>query len=275
MSMFEELNSLMAKYGFRPKKKMAQYFITDESLIEKLIEEADLKPTDTVLEIGPGTGVLTRELLKKCKVVAVELDDLLFELLQEELPQKNLTLVHGDFLTAKIPKFNKIVSLPPYTISSKIMYRIFELGFEKAVLVFQHAFASKLTASEGFEEYCPLSILTRYYSTPKITGNVSPAVFFPKPRSPSAIISLTAEKKLGTVKNESLFREFIKAVFRYQNKNISNALSNAYPFLEKDFDFPLEEKEFLEKARKLELKNRKVNLISPAEFVQVFNRLVQ
>ena len=90
---------------------MAQLFIIDEAVIDAMIEEAKLKPDDIALEIGAGTGFLTRELQKHCKVIAVELDYTLCELLENELPKENLSFICGDFLETELPSFNKIVSL--------------------------------------------------------------------------------------------------------------------------------------------------------------------
>ena len=152
MSLFKELHQLMAKYRFKPKKSLGQNFIVNQDVIDVLVEEADLKKTDVVLEIGAGTGFLTRELLKHCKVVAIEKDDVLAELLEKELPSKNLELIHGDFFEIELPKFNKIVTLPPYNVSKKVISKINTLNFEVAVLVLQKEFAEKIAALPGFAE---------------------------------------------------------------------------------------------------------------------------
>ena len=108
MNLFNELQNLMAKYRFRANRKLSQNFVINEHLIEKIVELADLKASDTVLEIGAGTGFLTKALLKKSKVIAVEKDKGLCKVLEEELSQKNLTLILGDFLKETISKYMRV-----------------------------------------------------------------------------------------------------------------------------------------------------------------------
>ncbi len=242
MSLFAELNSLMVKYRFRPRKSNSQHFVLDERLIQRMVDSAGLKKQDTVLEIGAGCGFLTRELLKHCSVVAVESDPALAELLRSELPQEKLTVVEGNFLDAKLPEFNKVVSLPPYAVSTDITYRLLELGFESAVLVFQREFAEKLVAEPGFSEYCALSVMVNYFSEPELLiGNISPKSFFPAPQTFSSLVRMYSKKRFGTAADEHAFREFVQSIFRFRNKNTSNALVTAAPFLGKHIKIPLAE----------------------------------
>ncbi|MCX6798833.1 MAG: 16S rRNA (adenine(1518)-N(6)/adenine(1519)-N(6))-dimethyltransferase RsmA [Candidatus Diapherotrites archaeon] len=269
--MFEELQNLMVKYRFSPRKKLAQNFVINQALVEELVKLAGLKKTDKVLEIGAGTGFLTRELQKKCKVIAFELDKKLCGLLEAELPKKNLELRCCNFLEAKLPSFNKVVSLPPYMHSTEIMYRIFEADFETAVLVLQREFAEKLVALPGFCEYNALTVLTQHRYSAKIVERISHECFFPRPQSDSAIVLLSRLKTKPAVKNNAEFTRFVKAVFRFQNKNMRNALIIAYPFV-RDI-FGANEKKFSEKAAALELRDVKATLVEVKEFEEIFNRL--
>ncbi|MEM2948758.1 MAG: SLC13 family permease, partial [Candidatus Anstonellales archaeon] len=165
--------------------------------------------TDFVLEIGAGTGFLTREIQKKAKVIAFELDKDLFELLSKKLPKKNLSLFNENFLKAKnIPSFNKIVCAPPYHISSDIMHNLLFKKFDKAVLLFQKEFCEKLLSKPGFKDYCSLSVLTQYFCDARIVEHsISPNSFYPKPTAFSALIVLDSKKRFGLVKNEKLFEK--------------------------------------------------------------------
>jgi len=269
MALFEELQNLMIKHRFRANKKLGQHFVTKESLIEKLVELAELRKDDTVLEIGPGTGFLTRELAKKSKVIAVEIDEILCELLEEEYPK--VEVICGDFLKAKLPKFNKLVSLPPYFHSAAIMYKLLEQKFELGILVFQKEFGEKLVAEPGFEEYSALSVLTQCCFEAKIIQNVSPDSFFPKPKDQSCILLLKENRSLKPVKYKKGFAFFVKTLFRFRNKNLKNALDNGKRFLLPTFE--LDEKAFLEKCKKLPFLENKVDLLEVQDFVEIFNTL--
>ncbi len=271
MNLFNELQNLMAKYRFRANRKLSQNFVINEHLIEKIVELADLKASDTVLEIGAGTGFLTKALLKKSKVIAVEKDKGLCKVLEEELSQKNLTLILGDFLKETISKYNKVVSLPPYSQSSAIMHKLLENQFELGVLVFQKEFAEKLIAFPGFEEYCALSVLTQYYFDTEIIQSVSAGSFFPKPKGESAIVVLKQCKEIQKVKNKKNFTFFVKTLFRFRNKNLSNALNKSRQFLLPVLDISSEE--FDKRVSSIEMGEEKVDLLPVEYFVEIFNEI--
>ena len=271
MSLFNELQNLMAKHGFRPNRKLSQNFVVNEALIQKLINLANLKKDDTVLEVGPGTGFLSRELLNHCRVIAVELDQSLCTLLEEELPPKGLTLICEDFLKAKLPKFNKVVSLPPYCQSSPIMLKLFLLDFELAVLVLQKEFAEKILAEPGFDQYSALSVLIQHSFDLKAGQIVSPASFFPRPREESRVLILEAKKPSPLVNDREGFSLFVKTLFRFRNKNFKNAIEKSKQFLLPNFK--LSEKEFDRKAASLPSLEEKVCQLQVRAFAQAFNKL--
>jgi 16S rRNA (adenine1518-N6/adenine1519-N6)-dimethyltransferase len=233
LSLFLELNNLMVKYQFRPEKRLGQHFMVNEGVIEKILNAADLKPADKVLEIGAGTGFLTRSLLEKSKVVAFEKDERLCELLQKELDQEKLELHCTDYLTETGIKYNKVVSFPPYFLSKKIMMKLLEEKPELCVIVFQREFAEKLVAWPGFEEYSALSVLTQYYYNIEILGNISAKRFFPKPKSDSSIVVMRPAERKERVSDEQGFACFVDEIFRHKNKNLSNALQDSKEFLSK------------------------------------------
>lgn len=273
MSLFEELNGLMSRYRFRPEKRLAQHFVIDEALVQRLVELADLEESDSVLEVGAGTGFLTRELQKKCKVKAVELDEKLFEILGDSLPEENLELFQGNFLETEVGAYNKVVCLPPYTISSELIYNILEHGFDTAVLVMQKEFLEKLVAEPGFFEYNALSVFTQYKCVPELLEAVSPNSFFPKPNAISAIIRLSGKKRFGKVKDEKKFRLFLQQLFRFKNKNLRNALHLGFPFIQKELK--LGKKEFERRLKKIDFLEEKVYLLETEKFVKLFNAIVK
>ncbi len=264
-----ELNSLMIKYRFKPRKQLSQNFLINEKLIQKIINLSDLNSKDKVLEIGCGSGFLTRELLKKSMVIGVEKDKELVELLEKEISSNKFNLIPGDFLKVKLPSFNKVVSLPPYHISSKILLKLMMIDFDFALLVFQKDFAEKLLSEPGFSEFTAITFLVNYFFEPKILiESISHQFFYPSPKTESSLIKLTKIKRFGEAKNNEKFIKFVKELFRFKNKNLSNALNQAIPFLKKTGL----KKEKINSIPE-QLLTEKVNLIEIKELVELFNSL--
>ncbi|MCX6802817.1 MAG: 16S rRNA (adenine(1518)-N(6)/adenine(1519)-N(6))-dimethyltransferase RsmA [Candidatus Diapherotrites archaeon] len=269
MSLFLELNNLMVKYQFRPEKRLGQHFIVNEGIIEKIVNAADLKSGDRVLEIGAGTGFLTRKLLEKSKVLAFEKDERLCELLLKELEQENLELHCSDYLTETGLKYDKAVSFPPYFLSKKITMKLLEEKPELCVLVFQREFAEKLQAMPGFEEYSALSVLAQYYYNVEATAHINAKRFFPKPKSDSSLVMMRAIKRRKKAADEQGFACFVDEVFRHKNKNLSNALQDSKEFLSKRASINAS---VLEKFKDNE-SGRKVFMLDVEEFVELYNSL--
>lgn len=263
-----ELLGLMDKYRFTPKKSLSQNFLVEESVISMLVSEASLKSSDTVLEVGAGTGFLTRELQKKCKVIAYEVDKELCELLSKELPKENLELHCADFFRKPMPEFTKIVSAPPYSNSSELLFRLFKAKFDSGALVLQKEFAERMLAEPGFAEYNALSCLASYFFDSKVVCPVKPQSFYPSPSSPSLILSFNCEKRFGSAANDEKFISFASEIFRFKHKNAKNALSLAAPFLKR---FGLEEKKMASCAKELGIADEKLSLVEVEELVELFN----
>lgn len=273
--LFVELNRLMVKYRFTSEKTLSQHFVVSRELIDSLVKEARLSKQDIALEIGAGTGFLTRELLKKCPVVAVEYDEKLVEVLRGELPQERLTLIKGDFLQAKLPRFTKVVSLPPYGISHDIVFKLMGHAFDSAILVFQKEFVDKLTAFPGLSEYNALAVLANYYFVPTVVqARIVPDSFFPRPQSFSAMVKLTCKRRFKPVKDEKKFTQFVECLFRFKNKAVINSLKLSYPFLKDAFGWKIE-RDFQQRLEKAKIPDEKVYLLGTADFVALYKGLCE
>ena len=278
MDLFSELNNLMAHYSFKPSKKFSQNFLINKVVLDKMVALAELKSSDVVLEIGSGTGFLTKELLKHCKVIGIELDEKLIEILKKEIlnsnelsERKNFELIEGDFLKVELPEFNKIVSCPPYQISSGIMYKLFSLDFDFAVFLLQREFVEKLLAEENFVEYTAITVLINYFFEPVFEFKVANSSFFPAPKTESAVIKLISRKRFGKVEDEQLFIKFVKNIFRFKNKNFSNALKQSFDELSKTKE--LNKEKVFEKANAMKHSTEKVQSLSVKALVKIFNEL--
>src|SRR4030042_384731 len=165
MNLLEKMKLLLRNHRSLPKKSFGQNFITDRSIYERMAEYASLEKSYTVLDIGAGLGFLSRLLAEKCKnVLAIEADEQVAAILREQLTDVyNTHVIVGDVLKADIPPFNKIVSAPPYNISSRLIPWILQQNCECGVLVFQKEFAAHLVASIGSEEYGWLSVFPSHF----------------------------------------------------------------------------------------------------------------
>lgn len=272
MSLLAELQALMHEYRFRPNQRLSQNFIVDEALLEKMVSAAELKKTDSVAEIGCGTGFLTRRLLGHCKVIGFEKDAKMAEILSAKFSdEKGFTLVQGDFLSVDFPEFTKVVSLPPYGISTDLIVRLFLLEPEKAVLVLQREFVEKLAAEPGFWDYGYVSVLTSLRFDVRVAErSISPGSFYPSPNSFSSLVVLSAKRPRPKIPDPQNFVFFVRTLFRYQNKNLANALRNSMPDLEAKMKI---NRKAAEAVADSDAGDEKVKLIEPEAFADIFTKI--
>lgn len=190
-----------------------------------MVDYADLKPKDIVLEIGPGKGIVTREIAKKCKVIAIERDKKLLEFLKDI---DNLEIIVGDACEVEFPKFNKIISSLPYQISSPITFKFFEYDWDVAILIYQKEFAQRFFAKPGDKNYSRLTIGVNYYCRPERLEKISKGRFRPIPKVDSVMVKLI--KKKPEFETNDKFWELVKNLFQHKKKTVKNALKDSkYP----------------------------------------------
>lgn len=229
------------EYKHRARKRFGQNFLIDNSIVEKIIEAADIKETDTVLEIGPGKGVLTSLLQKKAKrLVVVEIDKDLVRVLKDVFSkEENIEIIEGDFLKLDIEslfeegEIVKVVANLPYYITTPIMMKLFEskISFERLVVMVQREVALRMCAKPGTKDYGALTLAVDFYTDPRIVTEVSPNCFRPAPKVSSSVVSLDKKEELCSgFEKENLFK-IIKLSFAQRRKTLINALSSV---IEKD-----------------------------------------
>lgn len=224
---------------FRPKKSLGQHFLKCRWVISTLIKAADITSSDTVLEIGPGKGILTKALAKYAKhVIAIEKDEWLADILKKDLVQKgfsNVTVIKGDALTILKSHFNRIsyrlVSNIPYYLTS----RLFRLLFERTrlpkivVLTIQKEVAERICAKPPHMNLLALSV--QAYGKAEIIKNVPAACFAPKPKVDSAIIRLSdiSDKFFEeTDLDPHLFFEVTRSAFSKKRKQLAGSLMSFF-----------------------------------------------
>jgi len=218
---------LLRVYRVYPKKRLGQHFMTDCGLMQRMISYAMVNNEDIVLEVGAGFGFLTQLLSQKCKkVVAVEVDHKLIQALREQFQGvKNIEFIEGDVLKASVPPFNKLVSTPPYSISSSLLFWLLERPFDLAVLTFQKEFAERLAAPVGSKDYSRLTVSTYFRADVELLDCVPKTAFYPPPDVDSIVVRLKPKSKPPfKVRDEKAFSDLVQAVFTQRNKKLRNAI---------------------------------------------------
>jgi len=243
------------------------------SILQSMVNYASLDENDVLLDVGAGLGFLTRFLADKCRnILAVESDAKLVKVLREQLKDlPNVTIVKGDVLKVQIPHFNKVVSIPPYYISSLLMLWLFRQKFDCAVLIFQKEFANRLIASVGSGDYCWLTVVAYYYVEVELLDDVPRFMFYPQPEVDSVIIRLKPKQLLPfTINNEALFRQLVQSLFTHRNRKVRNAV---VPFIRSTCAASVES--IFKMVEVLPFCDKRVRELAPEDFGVLANVLVE
>jgi len=272
MSLLQRTEHLLRIHKVLPKKRLGQNFAVDSALLERMISYAFIHKDDVVLEVGAGLGFLTRLLSSRCKrVVAVEVDPKLIKILREQLrgPQ-NVNLIEGDVLRVSVPLFNKVVSTPPYSISSPLLFWLLEKRFDCAVMTFQKEFAERLAAPVGSKDYGRLTVNTYYRAEVELLDDVPRNMFYPPPDVDSVIVRLKPRKRAPfSVEDEEAFFELVQTVFTQRNKKVRNAI---VPFLERRGIVGESARQL---ADSLPFHDKKVRELAPEDLGALTNKVVR
>lgn len=206
-------------------KKLGQHFLVDRRVLARIGDYASLAEEDRVLEIGPGTGNLTEVLSARAGTVfAIEVDPALASSLEGRFP--NVVVIRGDALKVPLPDYdyNKIVSNLPYQISSKITFKLLEMPFDLAVLMYQKEFAERMVASLGTKNYGRLTLNVSLRAEVEIVERVPRGAFRPMPQVESAIVRLRPRKKRIPV-DEKVFDDLTRGLFSMRRKKVKRSLA--------------------------------------------------
>lgn len=215
------------------KRYLGQNFLYDPSILKRMIQVAQLSQGDTVVEIGPGPGRLTKMLAERVKkVIAIELDDELFEKLKVYLSgHNNVELIHGDALKFPFESIGdfKVVANIPYHITTPIIFRLLDAkkGLKTITLTIQKEVAERIVAGPGGKDYGVLSIMIQYYAQPELKFIIRKEAFRPVPRVDSAVVHIKIlENPSIDVKDEKLFFKVVKTAFSQRRKTLANSLKS-------------------------------------------------
>lgn len=241
------VRQLCRQFDFTFKKGLGQNFLTSQQIIDA-VAEAACPNGGSVVEIGPGFGVLTAALCRRAKkVVSVEIDERLLPVLRYTLAEfDNVEIINNDIMKTDLKKLvadhfgSEPVSAAanlPYYITTPVIAKLLEsrLPFEHIVVMVQKEVAQRLCASPGTKEYGAVSVMCQYYSKPQIIAKVPAGLFVPPPKVDSAVLSMTPFKEPPVnVRSEKLFFRTVKAAFSQRRKTLANCISSGFSLSKED-----------------------------------------
>ena len=246
-----------------PKKSLGQHWLHNEDYLEAICESADVKPGDTVLEVGPGLGTLTARLLARgAKVVAVEFDHILAANLTNSVLEvgpinpellENLTVVHSDILKfdlGQLPQGYKVVANIPYYLTSNLIRVLCEseVSFSRAAILIQKEVAERACASTG--KMSLLSVSTQYYCQARLGIFVPKELFTPPPKVDSQVLELEFRSEpLFAHIDQKIFFRVVKAGFSQKRKTLLNSLSGGLHLSKPEVQSLLEQADILPNTR--------------------------
>ena len=246
----------------RPKKHLGQHFLTDPSIAGRIVDALQVPSGDTVLEIGPGTGVLTELLLEKeIELLPVEIDSESVAHLKQKWPVLEDRILEMDFLKMNveeyIPGSFHIIGNFPYNISSQIFFRVLEYRQQvpTVVCMLQKEVAERICSPHGSKKYGILSVLLQAYFKVEYLFSVKPGSFHPPPKVNSGVIRLERNTRSALPCDEELFHRVVKAVFNHRRKMIRNSIQSILLNLDSDNEFLTKRPEQLDVQQFIELTN--------------------
>ena len=260
----------------KPVKKLGQNFLRDKNILRRIADAAELTGDDAVLEIGTGTGNLTKYLCEKAKFVyTVEKDAGLCKVAQGNLKNyKNIEIVCGDILKINVgaihelPLRLKIVGNLPYYITTPIIFHLLNQRryINDIIIMIQKEVAQRIVARPGGKDYGILSCSAQFYTKPEILFHISKGKFYPQPKVDSALLRLKIlEKPAVAVKDEEKFLKVIKAAFGQRRKTLLNSLSAGLKLKRVEVESVLQKCSIDPK--------RRAETLSLAEFAKIANML--
>ncbi|NVM00864.1 MAG: ribosomal RNA small subunit methyltransferase A [Candidatus Helarchaeota archaeon] len=268
----KELKAIFKKYKIYPKKRYSQSFLINPILIEWHLKFADLNSDDFVLEIGAGIGILTLSLVQKVKkVIAIEIDKTLIKVLKNRLASyKNVELIQSDILEIdkSLFKDKKVISNPPYNISSPLLFKLFKTKYKMAILTLQKEFAERLIAKPNSKAYGRISVNSYLYADIELLKIVPNTFFYPTPKVDSALVKILPKSNNTQILNVKFYNELVITLFSQKNKVLEKVLKG---FLKKRIN----ESKIQKIISNISCSRNRIRELTPEQIVELSNRLYQ
>lgn len=247
MSVLKDTKFIMDKYHITANKNLGQNFLIDDEAVTGIVDAANVSKDDLIIEIGPGLGTLTKELLDRAgKVICIELDKRMIEILNDRFSMyDNFKVLNDDVLKVNLKeliaeekvKTTKIVANLPYYITTPIIMKLLEerLDIETITVMIQKEVADRLVTKPGTGDTGAITYAIHYYTNPKRVLEVPNTAFIPEPKVNSTVINLEVLKEPKVaVKDEKKLFDVIKTAFMQKRKTLLNALANSNKYGSKE-----------------------------------------
>lgn len=247
MTILKDTKFIMDKYHITANKNLGQNFLIDDDTVSGIVDAANVSKDDLIIEIGPGLGTLTKELLDRAgKVICIELDKRMIEILNDRFSMyDNFKVLNDDVLKVNLKeliekekvKTTKIVANLPYYITTPIIMKLLEerLDIETITVMIQKEVADRLVTKPGTGDTGAITYAIHYYTNPKRVLEVPNTAFIPEPKVNSTVINLEVLKEPKVaVKDEKKLFEVIKTAFMQKRKTLLNALANSNKYGSKE-----------------------------------------
>lgn len=283
-NILEDTQFIIKKYKIRANKTLGQNFLINQKVVDTIVESSNITKQDLVIEIGPGLGTLTKELLEKSgKVICIELDKKMIKILTDRFSlYENFEIIHGDVLQIRLNKIikdekeknsfqsAKIVANLPYYITTPIIMKLLEdrLDLESITVMIQKEVADRLIAIPGEKETGAITYSVYYYSTAEGIMEVPKDSFIPEPEVTSKVIKLALRKEPPVeVKSRGVMFKIIKSAFMQRRKTLLNALTNTKVFMSKE--------EGIRVLKELQLdENVRAEKLTLKDFAEITNKIL-
>ena len=283
-NILEDTQFLMKKYKIKANKALGQNFLINQNVVDQIVESSHITKQDVVIEIGPGLGTLTKELLENAgKVICIELDKKMIKILTDRFSlYENFEVIYGDVLKVRLNKIikeekekngfksAKIVANLPYYITTPIIMKLLEdrLDLESITVMIQKEVADRLIAIPGEKETGAITYSVYYYASAEGIMEVPNDSFIPEPEVTSKVIKLTLRKEPPVeVKSRGVMFKIIKSAFMQRRKTLLNALTNTKVFMNKE--------EGLKILKELNLdENVRAENLTLKDFAEITNKIL-
>jgi 16S rRNA (adenine1518-N6/adenine1519-N6)-dimethyltransferase len=239
-----QIRDLLARAGSAPRHRFGQNFMIDQNLVRLVADAGEIQPNDLVIEVGPGTGTLTEELLARASVLAVEIDRDLAAVLRETFADNpKFSLIEGDALSGKhalnpdllaaivtakaAGRAVKLVANLPYNIASPLVVELLIAGIDRLAFTVQKEVALRLKAVADSDAYGPLTVMVQLLSQVDLLRSLPPTAFWPAPKIDSALVCCKRDDRLGEVVRP--FGKFVHQIFSARRKTLRKSLHLGWP----------------------------------------------